>query len=107
MFQDLIKGLNEKGAGVRAYDACARAARARIAQEPQNAAALLLISYAAQLFVDSYDDQPLTVDMAGDEFTRFSAIVEKLDGAAKSGKDDAMLAAVNDVAAQLAQGPRG
>lgn len=107
MFQELVHGLNEKGAGVRAYDACARAARARIPNEPQNAAALLLISYAAQIFVDSYDDQPLTVDKAGDEFTRFSAIVEKLDTAAKAGSAEAMLKAVNEVAAQLAQGPRG
>lgn len=107
MFDDLVKGLNEHGAGVRAYEACARAARARIAGEPQNAAALLLISYAAQIFVDSYDDQPLTVEVANDEFARFSAIVERLDGAAKAGSVDAMLAAVNDVAARIASVPKG
>lgn len=107
MFDDLVKGLNEHGAGVRAYEACARAARARIAGEPQNAAALLLISYAAQIFVDSYDDQPLTVEVANDEFARFSAIVKRLDGAVKAGSADAMLAAVNDVAARIASVPKG
>jgi hypothetical protein len=107
MFDDLVKGLNEHGAGVRAYEACARTARARIAAEPHHAAALLLISYAAQIFVDSYDDQPLTVEVANDEFARFSAIVTRLDEAAKAGSADAMLSAVNDVAARIATGPRG
>ena len=39
MFESLIKDLNEAGGSVRAYDACGRAARARITGEPRNAAA--------------------------------------------------------------------
>ncbi len=102
MFRTLLSGLNEGGAGVRAYEACARAARARIAEEPENAAALLLIAYAAQLFVESYDDQPLTVDAAAAETERFSEIVHILDEAHAKGSPAAMLEAVNKVAIKVA-----
>ena len=105
MFDAFVKDLNEQGGGVRAYDAAAREARARVAREPQNAAALLLISFAAQRFVDAYDDQPLTVEAAGEEFEQFSAIIATLDkGYAGSGDDK--LAALNAAAATLAT-PRG
>lgn len=99
MFNSLLNDLNEKGGGVRAYEACARAARARIAAEPQNAAALLLISMAAQRFVDAYDDQPLTVEAAGEEREAFGAMVETLGEAFSSGDEAAKLAALNKVAA--------
>ena len=39
MFESLVKSINEAGGSVRAYDACSREARARIADEPQNAVA--------------------------------------------------------------------
>ncbi len=60
LFTEFLTGLSQQGGSVRAYDKCAREARGRIAGEPENAAALLLIAYAAQHFVDAYDDQPLT-----------------------------------------------
>ncbi|MCT8998228.1 hypothetical protein [Chelativorans intermedius] len=107
MFIELAKGLNERGAGVRAYDACARAARARMAGEPENAAALLLISYAAQLFVDAYDDQPLSVAAAGEEFEQFSKIVTTLEDAYGSGSAEAKVDALNRVAAMLVSARRG
>jgi hypothetical protein len=106
MFDTLLKGLNEQGAGVRAYEACARAARTRIAGEPDNAAALLLISYAAQRFVEAYDDQPLTVEVAGEEFEQFSDIVKTLDSAHSGGSAEAKVAALNTVAARLAESSR-
>ena len=106
MFDDLANGLNRQGAGVRAYEACARAARSRMSSEPENAAALLLISYAAQLFVDAYDDQPLTVDAAGEEFDKFREIVDTLDKAYTSGSADAKVEALNKVASRIAT-PRG
>lgn len=103
MFDVFMKELNEHGGGVRAYDAVVRAARARIAGEPDNAAALLLISYAAQHFVDAYDDQPLTADAASEEFQQFSALVSSLDKAfAAGGTSEDKLAALNAAAAQLA-----
>ena len=102
MFDIFLKELNEQGGGVRAYDATARAARARIASEPDNAAALLLIYYAAQRFVDAYDDQPLTVETAGEEMEQFSALVTGLDKAFASGSIDEKFAALNAAAASLA-----
>lgn len=101
MFTSLVKGLNEQGGGVRAYDACAREARARIVSEPENAAALLLIAYAAQRFVDAYDDQPLTVETAGAEFSQFSAYVTRLDEGFSKGTPEAKLQALNEVAAMF------
>lgn len=107
MFDSLVKGLNESGAGVRAYDNCARNARARIADEPENAAPLLLISIAAQRFVDAYDDQPLSVEVAGQEFGLFSSLVKTLDEAYSSGSVEAKLGALNMVASKLAAAQKG
>ena len=101
MFSELVRDLNEKGAGVRAFDTCARAARARIPGEPDNAAALLLVSYAAQLFVDSYDDQPISVDEAAEELKQFNGIVSTLEKAFAAGSADEKLAALNSVAATV------
>lgn len=101
MFDTLVKGLNEQGGGVRAYDSCARAARGRIAAEPENAAALFLISFAAQRFVDAYDDQPLTVEAAGEELEQFTSLVSALDAGWADGSAEAKLEALNKVAAQL------
>lgn len=107
MFDAILKDLNENGGGVRAYDICARDARTRIGDEPANAAALLLIAFAAQRFVEAYDDQPLTVEVAGKEFDEFSAIVNELDKAYTAGTAEAKLGALNTVAARLAAPPRG
>ena len=103
MFESLLTSINEQGGSVRAYDACARAARARIAAEPDKAAALFLIAIAAQRFVDSYDDQPLTVEAAGAELARFGSYIEALDGAYSQGAAAARLDALNEVAARLAE----
>ncbi len=102
MFESLVRGISEAGGGVRAYDACGRAARSRIANEPENAAALLLISYATQRFVEAYDDQPLTVENAAEELSQITGIVELLDSAFVNGSAEAKLGALNEVASQLA-----
>lgn len=106
MFIELAKGLNEQGASVRAYEACARASRARLSSEPENAAALLLIAYAAQLFVEAYDDQPLTLEAAGEEFAQFREILETLDRAYVNGSTDAKVEALNKVASMLLASPK-
>jgi hypothetical protein len=104
LFNEFLTGLSQQGGSVRAYDKCAREARARIAAEPENAAALLLIAYAAQHFVDAYDDQPLTVEMAAKEFDYFSEIVGALDKGYSAGSAEARVTALNKVAAMLASG---
>ncbi|MEQ8750064.1 MAG: hypothetical protein RIC52_09845, partial [Amphiplicatus sp.] len=81
---------------------CGRAARARITGEPRNAAALLLISYATQRFVEAYDDQPLTVKEAAEELDEITQIVRLLDAAFSGGSEKAKLDALNDVAGRLA-----
>jgi len=102
MFNDLKTVLDDKGGSVRAYDAAARAARARLSGEPDNAAALLLVAYAAQRFVEAYDDQPLTQDAAGEERAQFDWIVDTLDAAFESGSAEDKVAALNAVAARIA-----
>lgn len=102
MFESLVKGINDAGGGVRAYDACTRTARARMAEEPENAAALLLISYSTQRFVESYDDQPLTVEMAAEELDHITGIVRLLDKAFAGGSAQAKLDALNEVAGRIA-----
>ncbi|MAZ18223.1 MAG: hypothetical protein CL535_18095 [Ahrensia sp.] len=101
MFSDLLKIVVDGGYAVRAYEDCARRARSRIPSEPQNAAALLLISYAAQRFVDAYDDQPLPVDEANDELTRFSSMLGTLDESLASGDPEKELSGLNSVAARI------
>lgn len=101
MFSDLLKIVVDGGSAVRAYEDCARRARARIPSEPQNAAALLLISYAAQRFVEAYDDQPLPVEEANDELTRFSSMIRSLEETVESGDPKKELEALNGVAIRL------
>lgn len=101
MFDDLMRNLIDGGSGVRAYEHCAREARRRVADEPQNAAALLLIAYAAQRFVDAYDDQPLTVEAAAEELKQFSHIATTLNAAYLSGSAESKIKALNEVAVQL------
>lgn len=102
MFKDLMTVLDDKGGSVRAYDAAARTARARLTDEPENASALLLIAYAAQRFVEAYDDQPLTLGAAGQEREQFEWIVDTLDKAFENGSAEEKFAALNAVAARLA-----
>lgn len=106
MFESLVNGISEAGGGVRAYIACGRDARLRIAEEPENAAALFLIAYAAQRFVDAYDDQPLTVANAAEELSQITSIVQLLDNAFTKGSADSKLSALNEVASQLAGASR-
>lgn len=101
MFIEIANGLNEQGASVRGFEACAREARERIAGDPEQAVAWLLVARAAQLFVDAYDDQPLTLDIAGKELERFRQVLETLESAYASGSAEAKVAALNTVALRL------
>ena len=107
MFHDLANHLNEQGASVRAYEACARDARARVKTEPEHAAALLLLAHTAHLFADSYDDQPLTVQAAREEFERFTGFAKMLDEAYADGGSDKKLAALNSVASGIVAAMEG
>ncbi len=102
MFDTLLKNLDEQGRGVRAYDACARAARNNTINHPDKAAAFLLIAIAAQRFVDAYDDQPLTVEKAGEEFDQIGSLIALLGDAYATDSAEKKIAALNTVAAQLA-----
>lgn len=103
MFDPLYQIVVEGGHGVRAYGACARAARERIASERENAAALMLIMTAAQGVVEAYDDQPMPVDIADGLLKKFGAMVKKLSTAYTSGSAEAKEAALNDVAVDLVE----
>lgn len=106
MFESLLEKLVESGYGVRAYEECSRDARGRISKEPENAAALLLISYAAQRFVDAYDDQPLPVDVANAELAQFSTMVKSLEAAFASGEPNKKLDQLNLTAGKLLGAPK-
>ena len=102
MFEPLLEQVTTGGSNVRTYSVCVRQARARMDSEPDNAAALFLIAYAAQRFVDSYHDQPLTVEAASDELKQFSAMVKLLSDAFSGKSADARNAALNQAALQIA-----
>ena len=101
MFESFVTGIEEQGRSVRAYEACASAARSQLLAEPDNAAAMFLISVIAQHFADTYGDQPLTVQNADAEFARFKSVVAVLDAAIASGSRKEQIAALNRVAIQL------
>ena len=103
MFESFVTGIEEQGRSVRAYEACASAARSQISAKPDNAAAMFLISVIAQHFADTYGDQPLTVQNADAEFARFKSVVAVLDGAIASGSEKEQVAALNRVSVQLAE----
>ncbi|MBB98757.1 MAG: hypothetical protein CML67_04365 [Rhodobacteraceae bacterium] len=103
MFESLVEIVVDGGHGVRAYNSCAKAARARISSEPDNAAALTLIMFAAQGVVEAYDDQPLPIDAADALLDNFRGMVATLDAAYADGTGEAKLAALNAVSVQLVE----
>lgn len=101
MFDSLVTELVGSGAGVRAYEACSRSARSRMDAEPDNAAALFLISMAAQRFVDEYHDQPLSLEAAAAELDAFRSLVGVLEAAYVDGAHGDRIAALNAAATTL------
>ncbi|QGZ34642.1 MULTISPECIES: hypothetical protein [Stappia] len=101
MFIEVANGLTEHSASVRSFEACAREARARIAGEPEHAVAWLLVSRAAQAFVDAYDDQPLTLDVAGQALEQFRDLLQTLETAYAGGSAEAKVEALNKIALRL------
>lgn len=99
---ELIKVIQDQGKGVRAYIECARRCREQIKNDADQAAAYLLLTIAADKFVDAYDDQPLLSQRAEDEFLHFKNYVEKLVETDQSASSDIRLAALNSVAADIA-----
>ncbi|MBZ0217965.1 MAG: hypothetical protein K8F25_15510 [Fimbriimonadaceae bacterium] len=101
MFIDLLKLVDENGRSVRAYEICARTARNRAIDEPENSAALFLLAMAAQRFVDSFDDQPITVQEAKKEGEKISGYITSLNDAFDQSDADVRLTALNAVARSL------
>lgn len=103
MFEQILKNLQDQGGGVRAYEACANSVLERIGKEPDNAAALFLLGVAAQRFVDSYDDQPLSTEAASGELELFKSCIATLNEAYASGSAERKVSALNEVATRIAQ----
>lgn len=101
MFEHLLKIVVDGGHGVRAYGACAKAAREQMAKEPENAAALTLIISSALGVVEAYDDQPLSVDTAENLLASFKSMITKLSEGYATGSVDAKLQALNEVSIQF------
>lgn len=103
MFKDLSEIIDENGRSVRAYEICARTARNRAISEPENSAALFLLAMAAQRFVDSFDDQPITVDEAAKQGEKIGTYIESLDAAFRSADCEEKLSSLNKVAKALSE----
>jgi len=103
VFSDLNKLLDEHGGSVRAYAICARTARSRAVEEPENAAALFLLAMAAQRFVDSFDDQPITVLETAKEREKIGGYITDLSEAFSQSDPGLKIAALNIVARALSQ----
>lgn len=102
MFENFLEILEQQGGSVRAYEACAEAARAYMHEAPETAAACFVIFSAARRFVDSYDDQPLSSSTAKQEYDAFKADIRALSDAYDKGSDSDRLAAINRMAMRVA-----
>ena len=103
MFSDLLELIDENGRSVRAYEICARTARNRAIGELDNSAALFLLAMAAQRFVDSFDDQPITVDEAAREGEKIGGYITDLNDAYNQSDTGIRISALNKVANALSQ----
>lgn len=103
MFDDLHKLLDEHGGSVRAYEICARTARNRAVEEPENSAALFLLAMAAQRFVDTFDDQPITVSEAAKEGEKIGGYITDLGEAFDQSDPAVKITALNLVARSLSE----
>ena len=102
MFENFLEILEQQGGSVRAYEACAEAARSYMHETPETAAACFVIASAARKFVDSYDDQPLSSVAAKQEYEAFKADIRALGEAYGKGTDSDRLAALNRMAERIA-----
>lgn len=103
MFSDLHEILEKNGGSVRAYEICARTARSRAVEEPENSAALFLLAMAAQRFVDAFDDQPITVLEAASEGDKIGTYITDLSAAYSQPDPDLKISALNVVARALSE----
>ncbi len=103
MFSDFHDLLEKNGGSVRAYEICARTARNRAVDEPENSTALFLIAMAAQRFVDSFDDQPISVNEVAKEGEKIGGYITNLSDAYNQPDPELKIAALNVVASSLSQ----
>ncbi len=99
---ELVEIIEDQGKGVRAYAECARMCRDRLQSRSGLSAAYLLLTIAADKFVDAYDDQPLLSQRAEDEFLRFKGYVDQLQAGEQQTDATVKLETLNRIAAEIA-----
>jgi hypothetical protein len=96
MFTFLLDLVTEKGRGIHAYSAAAKAAFERALAEPENAAAFYILATSAENFVDLHERQPLSSKALEQNFDAFRADIEAFEAASKVGAEQ-RLSALNEV----------
>lgn len=96
MFTFLLDLTQEKGRGIHAYSAVAKAAFERAVTEPDHTAAFYFLATSAENFVDLHERQPLSSEELERNFDMFQADVEALEGAAEESAEK-RLAVLNEI----------
>ncbi|MBU2890698.1 hypothetical protein [Celeribacter halophilus] len=96
MFTFLLDLVNEKGRGIHAYSAAAKAAYAKALSEPDHAAAFYFLATSAENFVDLHDRQPLSSEELEQNYKVFEAGINALEKVASDSSEN-RLAALNAI----------
>lgn len=101
MFESLIEVLKTDGYGVQGFQNCASLALKKVKEEPEAAAAYLLLHIVAEHFIQQYEGQPLPSIVAEKEFTRFASYASELEEAFLSNDDSKRLKILNQIAVNI------
>ncbi|PTQ72026.1 hypothetical protein [Celeribacter persicus] len=96
MFTFLLDLITEKGRGIHAYSAVAKAAFERALAEPDHAAAFYFLATSAETFVDRHERQPLSSEELEQNFMAFQDDIRALEAVAQDSKAE-QLAVLNAI----------
>jgi hypothetical protein len=96
MFNFLLDLITEKGRGIHAYSAVAKAAFERTLSEPEHAAAFYFLASSAENFVEMHERQPLSSKALEQNFEAFRADIQALE-ASLNGSIEKRLSVLNEV----------
>ncbi|MCA0044801.1 hypothetical protein [Celeribacter litoreus] len=96
MFTFLLDLTTEKGRGIHAYTAVARAAFERAVAEPDHAAAFYFLATSAENFVDLHERLPLSSEELEANFKAFEADIHALEESAGDSPEN-RIKVLNDI----------
>ncbi|SFJ12188.1 hypothetical protein [Celeribacter neptunius] len=103
MFTFLLDLITEKGRGIHAYSAAAKAAFERALTEPEHAAAFYFLATSAENFVDLHERQPLSSEALERNFNAFQADIQALEKVAQDSPEKRLSVLNTMVKTRIAQ----